>query len=332
MTERIVSGYRRLFEIRLLHHYWLDEGSTAFDFITPSKRKDERLLTYDIHSFLKIAPAISTEKNLRGHNCIYKDTALGCIVAAPDNAEFRENLTFDFAVTIQQAAFHNYTALTLQPQNIYELYYEIEDKIRRFKDNVPVLSNLTGAARIFESDKVLFLSREFPGLAADDHIESLVLSGSALLQLTGDQPGADAQMLTDAASDWPVFIHQGDVPDIIAPAGLAGVPERGIELTDDIPTDTFALIRLYTTRSDDDDFSLIGSDGHAKTSNNPVFQIRFKNRSTFWEYKNTGVVEPAPLPLTCYGNAGTKQKPSQSLVKAVKSGDKITRIVSEIYV
>lgn len=332
MAERIISGYRRLFEIRLLHHYWLDEGSTVFDFITPSKRKDERLLTYDMRSFLKIAPTSATAKALNGHNCIYKDTALGCLVAAPDSAEFRPNLTLDFAVTVQQADFHNYTALTLQPQNIYELYYKPEDKIRRFKDNVPVLSNLTGAARIFESGKVLFLSGEFPEPAADDHVESLVLSGSALLQLTEDQPGAGTQMLTDTVADWPVFVHQGDVPVIVAPTGLAGVPERGIELTDDIPDSTFALVRLYTTRSDDDDFSLIGGNGHARKINNPVFQIRFKNRSTIWEYKSTGFLEPAPLPLTCYGNAGTKRKPSQGLVKAVKSGDKITRIVSEIYV
>jgi len=42
--------------------------------------------------------------------------------------------------------------------------------------------------------------------------------------------------------------------------------------------------------------------------------------------------EANPLPLTYFGNAGTKQKPSDGLVKAEKSGQKITRLVSEIYV
>src|SRR6185369_11183814 len=70
------------------------------------------------------------------------------------------------------------------------------------------------------------------------------------------------------------------------------------------------------------DFSLIGSGGHAKATS-PVFEIRFKNRSTIWKYinKSTGALmstEPVPLPLTLHGNAGTKQKPSEGLVKAVK--------------
>jgi hypothetical protein len=98
----------------------------------------------------------------------------------------------------------------------------------------------------------------------------------------------------------------------------------------------FALIRLSAVRADDGDFSLIDSSGHAKTTH-PVFQVRFKNRSTVWQYlnKRTGIVdatEPHPLPLTYFGNAGTKQKPSAGLVKAVQSGTKIIQLVSEVFV
>jgi hypothetical protein len=49
---------------------------------------------------------------------------------------------------------------------------------------------------------------------------------------------------------------------------------------------------------------------------------------------NSGLLvsaETEPLPLTRYGNANNKQKPSQGLVKAVKSGDRITQLVSEIF-
>lgn len=330
MTESIVTGYQRLFEVRLLHQYWLDDGATIFDLLTPAQR-DKHLLSYDMRSFLKIAPTAATAKSLRGLSCVYKDTALGCLVAAPDSAVFPDDLIFDFVVTVRQAAFHNYTSFTLRPQKIYELYYQPEDRIRRFKENVPVLSNLTGATRGAESDKALFLSREFPEPASDDQVESLVLAENALEQLTGDQPGAATQLLNNNATNLPVFVHQGDVPVIVPPSGLGGVPKRGIELTGDIPSDVFALIRLSARRADDDDFSFIGLDGHAKAAKNPVFQVRFKNRSTIREYRNTSVVEPAPLPLTYYGNAGTKQKPSQGFVKAVKSGDRITRIVSEIF-
>jgi len=39
MAERIINGYKRLFEARLLHHYWLDEGATLFDLISARPKK-----------------------------------------------------------------------------------------------------------------------------------------------------------------------------------------------------------------------------------------------------------------------------------------------------
>ena len=156
------------------------------------------------------------------------------------------------------------------------------------------------------------------------------------MQLTSDQPGARTQQLHDPAIALPIFVHQANVPAIVPPGGLVGAPSRGVMLSSDITDDVFVLIRLSAVRADDEDFSCIDSSGHAKTAH-PVFQVRFKNRSTIWQYlsKSTGVVdvtEPNPLPLTYFGNAGTKQKPSAGLVKAVKSGTKITQLVSEIFV
>lgn len=155
------------------------------------------------------------------------------------------------------------------------------------------------------------------------------------MQLTGDQPGADSQQIGPVASNLPGFVNQGDVPAIAAPPGVAGVPARGVSLSEDIPDNVFAIIRIQANRSDDPDFSIIDSAGHARTAR-PVFQVRFKNRSTLWKYfnKNTSSLlstESQPLPLTRWGNAGTRQKP-ESLVKAEKDGDRITRLVSEIYV
>jgi len=336
MAERIINGYKRLFEVRLLHHYWLDGGATVFDLILDQKRKDARLLQYDMRSFLAVTPTATTARALNGLGCVYKNTALGCIVAAPSSAVLPPDAMFECIVTVQNTAFYNYTALTLRPQKIYELYHRPKDKTYRYKENVPILSNLTGASRGAGLNKVLFLSREIPALAADDQVESLVLSGNTLLQLTSDQPGAGTQQFNALATDLPVFVHQGDVPAIVPPAGLAGVPTRGVMLSGDIADDVFALIRLSAVRADDSDFSFIDSSGHAKTTG-PVFQIRFKNRSTIWQYfnKSTGAVDSTelhPLPLTHFENAGTKQKPSGGLVKAMKNGTKITQLVSEIFV
>jgi hypothetical protein len=336
MAERTVNGYKRLFEIHLLHHYWLDDGATIFDEITPLENREKRLLWYDMRSFLAVAPTAATAKALTGLGCVYKDTSLGCLVAAPNHFLVPPETLFEFVVTVQSPDFFNYTALTLRRQGIFELDLALGDKTYRYryKENVPVLSNLTGATRGTEK-KELFLSKEYPALAPDDRVEALVKSGTGLAQLTGDQPGADLQQLTDQAADMPVFVHQGDAPAIVPPVGLLGAPARGVLLSEDIPDEVLVLLRLAAIRLNDGDFSFIDGAGHAK-EHAPVFQVRFKNRATVRQYfnKNTGVldfIEPEPLPLTHFGNAGTKQKPSEGLVKAVKSGGRITQLVSAIY-
>ena len=336
MVEAVKNIYKRLFEIRLLHHYWLDEGATVFDLIPDQEKKDKRLLSYDRRAFLVVTPTATTAKALNGLGCIYKNTALGCVVAVSDTVVMSGETEFEFVVTVPDRALFNYTSLKLQPRVIYEVYYQPEDKTYRYKENIPVLANRTGAVRGTGVNKALYLSKEIPVLTDDDKVESLVRENNSLMQLTSDQPGADLQELSAQAADFPVFVNQGDIPVITPPAGLTGVPQKGILLSDDIPDNVFGLIHLAATRSDDDDFSFINSDGQAKMSA-PVYQVRLKNRSTIWRYldKNSGAVvstESEPLPLTHFGNAGTKQKPSSGLVKAEMNGSKISRLISEIFV
>jgi hypothetical protein len=339
MAERIINGYKGLFEIRLLHHYWLDEGATVFDLI-PEEKKVQRLLAYDRRSFLEVAPTAATAKILSGLGGVYKDTALGCMVVVPDTAVILGDVVFEFVVTVKNQAFYNYSALTLRPRRIS--YHQLADKTYRYKENVPVLSNLTGAAREKGSNRTLFLSKEFPASLSDDQVESLVLlDDGTLAQLIGAGTAEKiyAKAETEAevkATDLPVFVHQDDIPIIIPPPGLVDVPKRGIALTGDIPDSVFALIRLSPIRTDDEDFNFTDSSGYAKATH-PVFQVRFKNRSAVWTYIYNGngnmeFTEPKPLPLTFFGNAGTKQKPSQGLVKVAKSGSKVTQLISEIYV
>jgi len=336
MGERITTGYQRLCEIRLLHHYWLDEGSTLFDLLADQAKKEARLLAYDARPFFSIAPTAATATALDGVGAVFKETRLGCIVAVPSSAVITAEAVLEFIVTVHSQDLLNYTAFTLRPSRIYDLYHPSEKKTYRYKENVPVLSNLTGASRGAGPTRMLFLSTEIPALAADDQVEALVMSGGALVQLTGDQPGAAMQPIGAAATDLPVFVHQGDVPVIVSPAGLPGAPARGILMTDDIPDAVFAIIRVAAVRGDDGDFSVIDAGGHAKASH-PVFHVRFKSRSTIRRYVNKTThsvmsAESTALPLTWFGNAGTKQKPSEGFIKLEKTGNRITKLVSEIYV
>jgi hypothetical protein len=335
MSERNTSPYRRQFEVRLLHHYWLDEGATIFDQIADPEKKDSRLMAYDMRPFLSAVPTAATVKRLTAYRCLFRETALGFMVAAPDGTVIPSDTVFEFVVSVKNN-FYDYTSLTLRPQTIYELLNTQDGAIYRYKENVPVLSNLTGATRGTGTTKALFLSREIPAPEPNDQVESLLLSGTALAQLTSDSPGATTQVLAALASDYPVFVHQGDAPVITPPLGVMGAPQRGVRLSADVTDDAFALISLTAVRADDDSFSFVDGTGAARDPS-PVYQVRFKNRSTFWSYRDqrTGVLnstEAQPLPLTFFGNAGTKQKPSRGHVKAEMSGAKITRLISEIYV
>ena len=240
----------------MLHHYWLDEGSNAFDLISDQVKKDRRLLSYDMRTFLTAKPTVSTEKLLASAGCLFRETALGFIVTAPENLELRSDTVFNFAVTVSDSRFHDYTALTLRPQKIYEIYNNSDKTIYRYKENVPYLSNLTGIARGSATPKTLFLSREFP-LGTDDRVESLFVSGSgALQQLTSDGPNAAMQQLGDKAN-LPVYLHQGDILTIVPPPGLSGVPARGVRLTDDVGDDVFALVSLTAACPGNSEFILL---------------------------------------------------------------------------
>lgn len=336
MSEGLASLYKPLLAVHVLHHYWLDLGDTVFDLISDSKLKNNRLLAYDRQGLLSLRPTRSTYQVLRALNAVFKDTALGFSVLIPQSSRVSPDTGLEFIITVTNAAFFNYTALTLQPQKIVELYNPPEDTVYRYKSNVFVADNRTGTSRGSGSNKTLYLSTEYKNQGPTDKIESLVRSGTALSQLTGDPPAASLQELNSSADNMPVFVQQHDVPDIIPPAGLMGAPDRGIRLSDEYPDQIFMLIRLYPRRSDDEDFSFSDADGAAKTPH-PVFQIRFKNRSTFRHYLNqqtreTVSVENQTLPLTHFGNAGSGHKPPIDLIKTERSGASITRLISEIFV
>jgi hypothetical protein len=334
MAERVRNGYKRLFEVHLLHHYWLDEGATRFDLLADPAR---RLLTYDCRPFLTLAPTPPTAVALAGLGGLYRDTALGGLVIVPDEAVIPNDTVFELVLTVRQATFYTYTALTLPTRNIYELYHPAEDKTYRYKENVPVLSNLTGVARGAGPSQGLYLSREIPTPTPTDRVEALVNTGNALHQLTSDQPGAATRQLAAAIADAPVFVHQADVPALVPPDGLAGVPARGLLLTGGIPDTVFALLRIAAIRPGNAEFSCT-ADGQARTDH-PVFQVRFKNRSTNRHYfsRVTGApvsTDPDPRPLTRFGNAGSKQKPTIDDIKFSFDQNipgRITGLSSEIF-
>jgi hypothetical protein len=337
MAERTEHAYRKLFEARLLHHYWLDDGSALFDRL-PAARQERYLLNYDVGTFLSIEPTAATEKTLKAFGALWRKTKTGFIAVVPDDAVLPSDTVLEWSLKVIDPEFFNYTALTLRPQSIRECYTSDKSTRYRFKENVPIFSNLTGASRGSGESKRLFLSKEIETLDAGDGIEALFEDGGAFCQLTADQTGGAPafQTLESDAGSMPVFANQNDVPEVAAPEGVTDAPSRGLLFDGDLPADLFALVRLTATRGDDDGFSFVGNDGKPLASG-PVFEVRFKNRHAWWKWigrDGSESLSTEPLPMTFYGNASNagKKKAPADTVKTEMAGTAISKLVSEIFI
>jgi hypothetical protein len=355
MVEFLRFPYERLFEVRVLHHFWLDEGATVFHKIANQAAKTQRLLTYDVRRMLSFQPSAATAATITGLRGVFRTTGLGFLVAVPGDALVPLDAAFEFFVTVVGPDYANYTAQplarpgvtptttpALSPQPIITVGDPVPDPVtsalpvHRYKANVPVLSNLTGAAQDLDGTMRLYLSRNYPAKSNDDAVEALVSVGDELRQRIGDPLNAQLNVV-GPKSGLPIFLHQGDVPKITPPAGSIGTPAFGIEMKDDTPPNITTVIRLAPRRPTDSPFNFADPDG---TPHPRVFEVHLQNRWTTWQYhkKSDGSLtstEAHPLPLTHFGNAGTKQKPSTAAIGAEfdnQNPPRITRLVSDIYV
>lgn len=342
MAERVLTGYKRLFEVRVLHHYFLDEGISDFTALDEATRMRRLLSGYDVRQFLSFAPAAPTERLLRGLGCLYKTTGLGFVVAVPRGVKIPADAQFGFVATLQSADFMNYTALTIRKQKISEI--GDGGTMRRYKENVFVFSNNTGVKRTIGGEPWCCLSREIPTLdgSAPYPAEAFATDGTALFQAIRDtaagMPPADRHTVAANLNTYPVFVHQGDVPALTLPDGSSF---RGIELTDGLPDDIFAMIRIDASTANAG-FEITDAN-NLPLQDHPVFEIHFKNRATFWRYynKTTGSFDdepwPAtPLPLTFNGNPTPvtphrkKGTPASLTIKMDPTGLLIDQLYSDI--
>lgn len=337
MAERISTGYKRLFEVRVLHHYFLDDGSVDF---TKALPQPQNLAAYDIRPILSFEPTAATGKTLRGIHGVFRLTPLGLVVAVPAGVEVPADARFEFVVRIKDADFMNYTALTLRKQKTVDVLHN--GAVSRFKENVFVLSNKTGVKRTISNSNLLCLSTEIPIYVAGQYeAEAFVSVGTgtelyqAIRDTTQTPPDVDWQKIDDNLNDRPLYVHQHDAPLITLPDGT---PFRGIELTSELPNDIFALIQIDAATTNAG-YQIID---HNKLplSNYPKFEIHLKNRSTIWRYyeKSTGTyVAPwsaVPRPLTFNGNsspAGTpRKKAAPTSLKIEMNGPQVAHIYTDI--
>ena len=120
-----LTTYKPLFSCSLYHHYFLDDGATAFD--DNATLKEEQLAKYDFVNFMSVIPTQETARFLQGHKLHFKLNASGFTVFIkaeenpPNSGTFEpfidlaQDATLTFLLYINDGLFENYSTVQASP-------------------------------------------------------------------------------------------------------------------------------------------------------------------------------------------------------------------------
>ncbi len=127
-------SYNYLFELKVIHHFFLDKSSQLFDNLT-SNEQNNYLKYYNIENLLDIRPTDFSQQLLRNHQCIFKKTQSGIIVGTKTkklsgkihpSVQFNDNLHLTFLFSLRDDTFYNYTSLPLKKTKGQTFYFTNE--------------------------------------------------------------------------------------------------------------------------------------------------------------------------------------------------------------
>jgi len=112
------TTYKQLFEVKLLHNYFLNDGTVAFSSMNPVDQQ-KRLKPYDILEFVTIVPTRDTIEKMRGYNILFKTQKSGFstytkLEEGTQNTPFivlPDDLNLKFILKLKDSFFGNYTNL-----------------------------------------------------------------------------------------------------------------------------------------------------------------------------------------------------------------------------
>jgi hypothetical protein len=189
--------YKSLFEINILHHFFLNKGEQEWDKMS-QEDKDKMEYNYDIREIFDISPTPESIKSLSSHSCIFKKTATGILVgvkAKPDQLNsgkfnsfvpLADNLTFRFLLRLKDLNFMNYTALPLKGNQ--GKIFVFSNSLNNTSNSFPALNAIPPA---FKLD-----STYMPGDMLTDDANNPTKLFTALVK-TGNNPTLSADWQTE---------------------------------------------------------------------------------------------------------------------------------------
>lgn len=118
--------YKTLFEITILHGYFLNSGNNEYDSLT-SNQKKKLLNNYTFEKFISISPTTETEQILKNNKLLFQTKGemmkIGVKTSIDDeNLTFTNiplDLTLNFIIRIKDFKFENYTDINLTKTQMY---------------------------------------------------------------------------------------------------------------------------------------------------------------------------------------------------------------------
>jgi len=120
------STYGLLFEVTLLHNYFLNNGEKTFASMPPADQ-EKMLQQFNTDAFSTITPTLETNSVLKNYKMVFKKTKTGFsiyIKVKEANAfdpfiEVPVDLNLNFLIKINDYQFENYTNLDFAPTQVY---------------------------------------------------------------------------------------------------------------------------------------------------------------------------------------------------------------------
>ncbi|VAX01212.1 hypothetical protein MNBD_GAMMA22-3090 [hydrothermal vent metagenome] len=122
-----MSKYVKLFEVKILHDYFLNLGAIPHEALFDSIREDAQD-NYLLNQYVAIFPTANSNKILAGQQMLFRTTSDGFFVAVrvDDTADdirplisLANNFKLEFALKVIDARFFNYTALKSTSPDFY---------------------------------------------------------------------------------------------------------------------------------------------------------------------------------------------------------------------
>lgn len=118
--------YKILFEVSLLHSYFLNNGIEEYNSMT-SEKKTKMLKNYDFKNFMEILPSLETAKIIKNNHLVYnasKNSLKIGVKISPDDADLTfSNLSLDvtltFLIKIKDSLFENYTPISPSTKQLF---------------------------------------------------------------------------------------------------------------------------------------------------------------------------------------------------------------------